>query len=137
MVSNSVTKLIKLFNPYLQKGERIISVGVFRKIPSVSAMIMTRCMARFFTQISIIAVTDKRVILLPESKRGESLVGKPMDAIGFDDVSFSESFFYSTMVEIRLPGEDSPLRLRFSGKNRSLGLDKNDFIGAVYQGKKA
>jgi hypothetical protein len=39
------------------------------------------------------------------------------------------------VMEVYLPGEEIPLRLRFSGQMRSLGLDKFNFLGAVYQGR--
>ena len=131
----SVQRLISLFSSILDEGEKIVALGVFRKIPPVPTMMMTRGFATFFSQKMILAVSDQRMILFPVSGKGEGLTGKPMESVQFDDVSFHESCFFSTIVEIAITGEKHPLRLRFSGQMRSLGLDKYEFIGAVYRGK--
>ena len=123
------------FTPYLQEDEKIRALGTFRKIPSVPAMMMTRGLARFFSKKSLVAVTDKRLILFPISGPKSQTVESPTASVGFDDVRFHDNWIYSTVMEVYLPGEEIPLRLRFSGQMRSLGLDKFNFLGAVYQGR--
>lgn len=135
MFRKSVKRIVKEISPYLKDNEKIESMGVFRKIPTTMMMMFTRGMAMYFVKMNLIIVTDSRIIVFPVIKENEGKLGEPVESVGFDDIQFSEHWLYSTVMEIDLPDEDLPLRLRFSGQNRSLGLDKNDFIGAVYKRK--
>ena len=123
------------FTPYLMENEKVLALGAFRKVPSVSAMMLTRGLARYFSSRSFAAVTTDRIILLPVSGKTGQIGDEPITSFGFNDVKFYETFLFATVMEVRLPGEELYLRLRFSGQMLTLGLDKFEFIAAVYQGK--
>ena len=135
MSEKSVAALVKQITPQSTDDEKIKALGVFRKVPSVSAMMLTRGLARFYSSKFYAAVTNDRIILSPVSgKKGQSN-HEPIISVSFDDVRFYEKFLYATVMEVRLPGEEPSLKLRFSEQMHSLNLDKFEFVGAVYQGK--
>ena len=135
MFEKSVSGFVKEIGSYLQDNEEIVALGAFRKVPSVPAMMVTRGLARFFSKKSLVAVTNKRLILFPETSPNNQSLEEPVASVGFGDVDFHDTCLYSTVMEVRLPGEEFPLRLRFSEQMRTLGLDKFEFLGAVYQGR--
>jgi len=90
-------------------------------------------MAWILTSKFYVGVTDKRLIILPESsKNHESVI-----VADFDEVDFSTDLLNNTVLDINKTYRGEPLKLRFKSGYQFEGMDQFDFIAAVKMGKEA
>jgi len=54
------TKVEKDISQYLSSEERLISIGVFKKVPSTGSLMLTRGMTWLLSQRFYVGVTDQR-----------------------------------------------------------------------------
>jgi hypothetical protein len=127
----------KEISPYLSKDEDVKSVGFFRKVPATRKLILTRGLARFFSQEFLAALTEKRMILVPVNKiNGKTVYGDAWD-IDLKDVKFGNSLFSDLVLQVGIAGSRHRLRLRFeygSSTNRS---EKDYFMAALLNAQQA
>jgi len=130
-------KLIKkTFSQYLSSGEHLVSIGVFKKIPSTGCLLLTKGMAWFFSDEFYVAVTDQRLIILPASRK-KSLreTGEEVIFADFDQVEFKTDPLNNPVLDVQKLYGGNPLNLRFKSGFQFEGMDQFDFIAAVKQGK--
>jgi len=127
------TLIKKELSEYFSSEERLISIGVFKKIPSTTSLMLTRGMTWLFSQRFYVGVTDQRLIILP----GNSRQGQNVIYAGFDEVEFYTGAFNTTILDIQKLFNGTPLKLRFEPGYQFQGMDQFDFITAVKQGKKS
>lgn len=129
----SQTQITNQFKQYLSKSEKLISIGIFKNVPSMTSLMLTRgmtwlCSSRFF-----VGVTDGRLIIIPEVvQQGQSMI-----YAGFDEVEFYTEAFNTTILNVQKMYKGKPLKLRFSQGYQIDGFDQFDFIAAVKQGQKS
>jgi hypothetical protein len=117
----------------LEEMEQLISIGVFKKVPSTSWLLLSRGMAWILASKFYVGVTDRRLIILPESmQRGATGI-----FAGFDEVDFYTDPLNNTILDIHKTYQGEPLKLRFKSGYTFEGMDQFDFITAVKQGKRA
>ena len=127
------TQIKNEFTQYLSKAENLISIGIFKNVPSTTSVMLTRGMTWFFAPTFFVGVTDQRLIIIPEVvKQGQSMI----DA-GFDEVEFYTDALNNTILDIQKIYQGKPLKLRFKPGYHFQGMDQFDFIAAVKQGKKS
>jgi len=130
-------KLIKkAFSQYLSSEEHLLSIGVFKKVPSTKWLLLSKGMVWLLSREFYVGVTDQRLIVLPASK-AKRLSGMEDDVIaaGFDEVEFYTDALNNTILDIQKIYQGEPLKLRFKSGYRFQGMDQFDFIAAVKQGK--
>jgi len=133
MARISQTHIMNEFKQYLSKSEKLISIGIFKNVPSRGSLMLTRGMTWFFAPKFFVGVTDGRLIIVPEVvKQGQSMI----DA-GFDEVEFYTDAFNTTVLDVHKLYKGKPLKLRFKPGYQFQGMDQFDFIAAVKQGKKS
>ena len=101
-------------------------------------MFLTRGLVWCFSEQVYVAVTNRRLILLPDPNR-ESLDAKfvkTLDA-GFDQVRLVDGSFQTTILEIQMPAWDEVLRLCLKPGYAFMGSNKYDFIAALKTGQSA
>jgi len=130
------TKVEKELSQYLSSEEHLISIGVFKKIPSTGWLMMTRGMAWVLSQQFYVGVTDQRLIILPDLRnKNQKGMGENVIYAGFDEVEFFTGAFNTTILDVQKHFEGTPLKLRFKPDYQFQGMDQFDFIAAVKQGK--
>jgi len=126
------TQLNKIFSPYLSDEETLVSVGIFKKVPSISWLLLTKGFAWLLTQRFFVAVTDQRVILLPETNnRSQIPIAEQAIVAAFDDVALSNDPLKNIILMVDKTFNGEPLNLRFDGRMMIKGVDQFDFIAAV------
>lgn len=127
----------KIISQYLSKAENLITIGILKRIPPTSYLLLTRGMAWIFSKEFYVGVTDQRLIILPESKRmrGEGFEEEPIFA-DFDEVEFYTDPLNNTILDVQSMYQGVPLKLRFKPGYAFEGTNQFDFIAAVKQGKK-
>jgi hypothetical protein len=120
---------------YLEDGEQLVSIGVFKKVPSTSWLLLTRGMAWILASRFYVGVTNRRLMVLPDS----SQIGRGEAAIfaDFDEVDFYTDPLNNIILDIQKTYQGAPLKLRFKSGYTFEGMDQFDFISAVKQGKAA
>jgi len=118
---------------HLKGDENLLSLGVMKKVPSTSWLLLSRGMAWILASKFYVGVTDQRLIILPESPKSyESVI-----FADFDEINFSTDPLNNTILNIQKTYQGEPLKLRFKSGYQFDGMDQFDFIGAVKQGKRA
>ena len=121
------------FQPYLNDGETIQALGIFKKDPSVPHLIFTRGMARIVAREYHAALTQARLIVLPvENRKGEKVFANPL-TVPISEVDLDANLFSEPVITLRTDTLADPLTLRFKAGMRSLGLEGSDFITALKQ----
>jgi len=130
------TQIEKWFSEYLFGEERLMSIGVFKKVPSTGWLLLTKGMAWLLSQEFYVGVTDQRLIILPTSKRKtQNWMQEEMIYAGLDEVDFYGDALNNTILDVHKIYEGEPLKLRFKPGYQFHGMDQFDFIAAVKQGK--
>jgi hypothetical protein len=117
----------------LEAGEELLSIGSFKKIPPTSWLLLTRGFAYLLAPRFYVGVTDRRMIILPESSL--NAFDKGTMTAGFDQVSLTSDLFNNTVLDIQKTYQGVPLQLRFSSSQKFEGIDQFDFIAAVKKGQ--
>ena len=124
----------KIFSPHLSGEEKLVSVGVFKKVPSISWLLLTKGFAWLLTQRFFVAVTDQRLIILPEAKKGKKIAtDEQVICAAFNEVSLSNDPLKNILLMIDKTFKGEPLNLRFDSSTMVKGYDQFDFITAVKQ----
>ncbi len=119
------------FTPLLKPDETITALGIFKKDPSISRLLLTRGIARYAAREFHAAVTDQRLIVLAvHTVRGEKVVSSPIEA-QLSDIQVTKNFFNEPVLVVPTPVLEKTLTLRFKSGTEVLGLNKYDFIGAL------
>jgi hypothetical protein len=122
----------KNFSPHLAGEEKLVSVGVFKKVPSISWLLLSKGFAWLLTQRFFVGVTDQRLIILPDSSRRTQIsLGEVAIFANFDEVSLSNDPLKNIILTIDKTFKGEPLNLRFDGSMMVKGFDQFDFIAAV------
>jgi len=131
-------KLMQEISKYISSEEKLVSFGIFKRIPSITFLLLTKLLAWVLTEDFYVGVTDHRLIILPLIKRirGKALYGDVIYA-EFDEVSFKEEYLNVTILSVKKTFKGQPLNLRFKYGYQSQGYDPFEFIAAVQQGKSA
>ena len=130
------TKVEKDISQYLSSEEHLISIGVFKKVPSTGSLMLTRGMTWLLSQRFYVGVTDQRLIILPDlRKKNQEGMGENVIYAAFDEVEFFTGAFNTTILDVQKHFEGTPLKLRFKHDYQFQGMDQFDFIAAVKQGK--
>ena len=119
---------------HLSDGENLISIGIFKKVPSITWMLFTKGFAWLLTQEFYVGVTDQRFIVLPRSVNKRSV--KYFEDVIYADLSevrLYEGPFRNTMLDVHKMYKGQPLSLRNKSDCIPDGLDLYDFIAAVKQ----
>lgn len=133
MAQLNQTLIKKELSQHLSSGENLISIGIFKKVPTTTSLMFTRGMTWWFSRRFYVGVTDQRLIAIPEvSKQGQNAI-----FAGFDEVEFYTGSFNTTILEVQKLYNGTPLKLRFKPGYQFQGLDQFDFIAAVKKGKKS
>lgn len=117
------------FTKYLSNEESILTIGTFKKVPSISHLLLTRGMAWFLSRCFYVAVTNQRLIILPNRREDEVLYAN------YDEVNFSTDPINNLVLNISKTYRGMPLNLRFKFRYQFKGMDQFDFIAAVKQRK--
>ena len=124
----------KIFSPHLSGEEKLVSVGVFKKVPSISWLLLTKGFAWLLTQRFFVGVTDQRLMILPEPKQGKQIaIDEQVIYASFNEVSFSNDPLKNILLMIDKTFKGEPLNLRFDSSTMIKGYDQFDFIAAVKQ----
>ena len=136
-MSQKNSKQIKeTFLEYLSGKERLMAIGVFKKVPTTWMCFLTRGIAWFWAEEFYVAVTDQRLILLPDLEQKDlGYVLRQAAVIDFDEVNIAEGPFQSTILDIQKHNQLGGLKLRFKPGYSFMGNNKFDFIAAVMRGK--
>lgn len=122
------------FSPHLAGDEKLVSVGVFKKVPSISWLLLTKGFAWLLTQRFFVGVTDQRLIILPEPTQGKQIaMDEQVIYASFNEVSFSNDPLKNIILMIDKTFKGEPLNLRFDPSMIIKGFDQFDFIAAVKQ----
>jgi hypothetical protein len=132
MKTLSQIQINKNFSPHLSGEEKLVSVGVFKKVPSISWLLLSKGFAWLLTQRFFVGVTDQRLIILPDSSRRTQIsLGEVAIFANFDEVSLSNDPLKNIILTIDKTFKGEPLNLRFDGSMIVKGFDQFDFIAAV------
>jgi hypothetical protein len=128
----SRSQVEQVISGYLQNEETLVSVGIFKQMPSITWLLLTKGMAWFLTRAFYVGVTSQGVIILPYTTRNEE---KFEDAIfaDYDDTQLYNGPFNNTVLEIQKMYKGEPLKLRFITGRFSQGFDLYEFIAALKQ----
>ena len=127
------SQIKKNFSDVLNDEETLVSIGIMKKVPSTSWLLLSRGMAWILATKFYVGVTDQRLIILPKS----SQMGAPVIFADFDEVAFITDPLNNTILDIQKTYKGDPLKLRFKSGYQFDGTDQFDFIAAVKQGKSA
>lgn len=131
MAQINQSQIKKILSDILDDEEKLLSIGVMKKVPSTSWLLLSRGMAWILASKFYVGVTDQRLIIFPESsKSNESVI-----FVDFDEVDFSTDPLNNTILDIQKTYRGEPLKLRFKSGYQIEGMDQFDFIAAVKQGK--
>jgi hypothetical protein len=127
-------QMMNNLNLHLVDGEEIISIGIFKKMPSTSWLLLTKGLAWILTQEFYVAVTNQRLIILPGATHRRRLQSfeDPIFA-DFNKVRLYEGPLKNTMLDVHKMYKGSPLNLRFKTECLPEGIDLYDFISALRQ----
>ena len=136
MSQNYQSQVKKAISQYLLEEEQMVAIGVLKRVPLTSHLLLTRGMAWIFAKEFYVGVTDRRLIILPGSKpkRGEGFGEEPIFA-DFDQVAFYTDPLNNTILDVQKIYQGVPLKLRFKTGFQFEGMNQFDFIAAVKQGK--
>jgi len=133
MAQISQSQIKKILSDILDDEEKLLSIGVMKKVPSTSWLLLSRGMAWILASKFYVGVTDQRLIIFPESSKShESVI-----FADFDEVDFSTDPLNNTILDIQKTYRGEPLKLRFKSGFELEGMDQFDFIAAVKLGKKS
>lgn len=134
MTRLGIDQIKAALSKHLSPGEALEAIGIFKKVPSISCLFLSRGMAWVLTQEFHIGVTDQRMVILPVSKRCGAF-GEYEDAIyaDFTEVLLHEGPLNNTMLDIQKMYKGKPLHLRHKSTRFPEGLDLYAFIAAVKQ----
>lgn len=119
---------------HLSNGENLISIGIFKKVPSITWMLFTKGFAWLLTQEFSVGVTDQRLIILPRSVNKRSIESfEDVIFADFSEVRLYEGFFRNTMLDIHKMYKGQPLSLRYKSDCIPEGINLYDFIAVVKQ----
>ena len=119
---------------YLSDGENLVSIGIFKKVPTITWMLFTKGFAWLLTQEFYVGVTDHRLIILPRSVNKRSVESfEDVIYADFGEVRLYEGPFRNTMLDIHKMYKGQPLSLRYKSDYIPEGIDLYDFITAVKQ----
>ncbi|MCJ7554112.1 MAG: hypothetical protein MUO34_09540 [Ignavibacteriaceae bacterium] len=135
MSINSYYQIEKEISEYLTPGEKLVSVAVLKEIPAIYKLMLTRGFAGLFSQLYIMGITGKRIVLLPINQKGEIDKSKIPDYIEFKDVEIQDKFIFNPMFHIQINRKDKLLDLRFASGFKSINLHKYEFISAFFNSK--
>lgn len=125
-------KIIEQINAHLDKDEDLLAVGGFEKRPSYAAVYFSGGLARFSNKHFHIGVTNKRLIVLPLKWSNNN----PENEYQFD-VTLQDVEIKGNKLILNSPQLDKPLKLHFLFGIKSVtGLSRDEFIGAVYHGRR-
>ncbi len=129
------TQIEKVFSQHLSSGENLVTIGLFKKVPPTSHLVLSKGLAWIFSKRFYVAVTDQRLIILPSSFQ----IWQEQNVIlaGFDEVEYYQGLLSTTILDVQKNYQGKPLKLRFKPGYRYQGMDQFDFIAAVKQGKRA
>jgi len=125
------SQIKKNFSDVLNDEETLVSIGIMKKVPSTSWLLLSRGMAWILATKFYVGVTDQRLIILPVSSQG----GEPVIFADFAEVAFITDPLNNTILDIQKTYQGDPLKLRFKSGYQFDGMDQFDFIAAVKQGK--
>jgi hypothetical protein len=136
MARISYQEIIEEISKYLTSDETLISVGIFKRVPPASMLLLTRGMAWFLSKEFYVGVTEQRLFVLPLlNKTGKKLIFEEMISAGFDEVDIYQGFINETILDLRKSYKGKPLKLRFKTLLIDQAMDPFDFIAAIKQGK--
>jgi len=119
---------------HLAADDKLKAIGVFKKVPSTSWLLLTRGFAWLVTQDFHVGVTDQHLVILPVLKRCG--FKRPYDDViiaNFNEVHLHEGPLKNTMLDIQKTYKGEPLNLRYKNECVPEGMDLYDFITAVKQ----
>jgi len=116
---------------YLTNDEELISIGTFLKRAGYLKNRLTFGIAGLKDRNYYLGITNKRIIVLPLNYWTNSVEEKNIYSINHKDVEIRKNHLY-----IPSPGSKNNIELRFQfGIKEVSGLDKNEFINAIYSFK--
>jgi len=134
----TANRIEKRLSQYLSDDEHLVSYAVFKKVPSVGWLLLTKGMAWVLSQELYAGVTDRRLIILPASrKRNRGGMQEEVIYADFDEVEFYVDGLNTTILDVQKFYNGEPLKLRFKSDNQSQGMDQFDFIAAVIERRKS
>jgi hypothetical protein len=133
----SQEKVREGFSRHLLPEEKLVCIGALQKVPTTSYLLLTKGLAWFFSQQFYVAVTDRRLMILPASSvKHYQNNREDVIFLNFDEVEFT-TLLSNIILNVELIHKGSPLKLRFRSGFKFNGLDQFDFIAAVKQGKQS
>ena len=132
MKTISRSQVEQIISGYLQNEEELVSVGIFKQMPSITWLLLTRGMAWFLTKAFYVGVTNQRLIVLPFTIRSEEGFEEPIFA-DFGETQLYNGPFNNTVLEIQKIYKGEPLKLRFITGRFSQGFDLYEFVAALKQ----
>lgn len=130
------TQIKKMISQYLSEGEHLVSLGILKRVPPTSYLLLTRGMAWILAKEFYVGVTDQRLIILPGPKQfWERRLEQSVIFADFIDVEFYTDPLNNTILDVQKLYKGVPLKLRFKPRFNFEGMDQFDFITAVKQGK--
>ncbi len=130
MFKDTNTKmLVKQIVPFVEPDEEIIIPGMFE---AKSSFISSALSMGLSNRFHIIAVTNKRVLILPLSKTTTKPIKKDVYSVDYDQVRTEKNAIY-----INDPKNNKPVKFAFKFGIGSLsGLSKEEFISELEKRQK-
>ena len=135
MSNQFYNQLTGRFLPYLAEDEKVVTAALFKKIPPVPNLILTRGFVRFFSHEFQVAVTNQRLLIIPIQKIGDEKVFQEAISVAFEAVKIGKDLFNDPILEVHSERLERPLKLRFKPVAKALGLSKYEFVAAITQKK--
>jgi len=130
MTKLNVTIKNQMLN-HLEQDEELLSFGGFQRRASYIKNRLTFGIASLSNKNFHIGITDRRIIVLPLNYWTNKVEEEIVFSVEFESVEIKGDHLL-----INLIGENKPLKLQFYfGMKAVTGLDKNEFIGAMYHVK--
>ncbi len=107
----SRSQVEQVISEYLQNEEELISVGIFKQLPSITWLLLSRGMAWFLTRAFYVGITNQRVIILPFTMRSEEGFEEAIFA-DFSDTQLYNGPFNNTVLEIQKMYKGEPLKFK-------------------------
>lgn len=120
---------LKKISPFAEKDEQIITSGMFESKGSLFASALSMGLSNRY---HIIAVTDKRILVLPLSKTTTMPIKEEVFSVGFDEVQGDKNALY-----IHSPKDGKQLTFAYKfGMSSLSGMSKEEFLAEIDKRKK-
>lgn len=128
-MSKQVEKTKEIINSKLERGEKLLSVGYFRKGFPLAAFLLTSW-AAFTWKFYFIGVTNKRLFIIPTNSLG-FLVEKKCVDVPLSNVDMKGKDLFVSLTE-----NEKPKKFTRTGIAEWIGVDINEFENAIKNRKK-